>query len=71
MRGKARDCNCRYRDGILCDGITCCEGCGWYPKEEKRRILELREARKPKQQFIRQSFVPGEHNQHWQRGGLR
>lgn len=69
--GRNKNTLCPHNDGIICDGIAECDGCGWNPEVEKRRIQAIREARKPKPTFIRQSFVPGEHNQHWQKGGIR
>lgn len=58
--GRNKHGRCAYREGIICDGLASCEGCGWYPPEEKRRIREIREQRKYTF-FVRRSFVPGEH----------
>lgn len=26
---------CRYNDGVICEGTTGCEACGWRPKQEE------------------------------------
>ena len=61
MSGRTPLVNCPMRQGIICDRSASCDGCGWNPEVEQRRIRAIQESRKPKQQFIRQSFVPGEH----------
>lgn len=65
--GRNRHTVCPHHDGIICDGIAECQGCGWFPAEEKRRIREIREQRKYTF-FVRRSFVPGE-GRNFLRGG--
>lgn len=58
--GRNRLVDCPFRPGIICDGMAECNGCGWNPDVEKRRIHAIREERKT-YTFVRRSFVPGEH----------
>ena len=60
MAGRNPLVNCPMRQGIICDRSASCDGCGWNPAEEARRIYKLREERKT-YTFVRRSFVPGEH----------
>ena len=66
--GRSKIVDCPHRAGVICDRSASCDGCGWNPVEEKRRIHEIREERKS-YTFVRRSFVLGENKRFFYKGG--
>lgn len=71
MRGRKPLVACPLRPGIICDRQASCDGCGWNPAEEKRRIHQIRENRKVRPAYVRRSYVSGKHRHFFNKGGVR